>query len=249
MINPENIVPVEYQGEHTSILVLNDIPEYDLIDYDLYDEKDFKKFITDVERVVRNSYEYRGMVNYLRENFDMNKCTFYENVNNLDSFKIKIHLHHHPFTLYDIALIVYNKRASFNESLEIELVAKEVMYLHYKLMIGLIPLSETVHELVHNMYLFVPVDKVFGHYQEFLDQYYDFLIPEQIDTIDRIKAYSETYNEEVSKSVLNKNYIYLDVTGVYHMPKYEEILQMMENKIEQIKNNNSMINPIVIDKP
>ena len=102
--------------------------------------------------------------------------------------------------------------------------------------------------LVHNMYLFVPVDKVFGRYQEFLDEYYDFLIPEQIDTLDRIKAYTETYNEEIAKNVLNRNYIYLDVTGVYHMPKYEEILQMMEQKIQEIKTNSNMINPIVIDK-
>ena len=83
----------------------------------------------------------------------MNKCSFYENVSNIDSNDIKIEIHHEPISLYDICIIVYNKRNFFHENLS-ELL-KEVMLLHYKLLIGLIPLAETVHELVHNKYLFI----------------------------------------------------------------------------------------------
>ena len=141
-----------------NILVIDDIPSYDIKDYDLFDEKDFNKYLQDIERIIRSSMEYREFINYLREYMDMNKCSFFENVSNINSYKIKIHIHHHPLTLYDIVVIVYNKRSFFEESLEAEMVAKEAMYIHYFMMVGLIPLSETVHDLVHDQLIFIPLD-------------------------------------------------------------------------------------------
>ena len=92
---------------------------------------------------------------------DMNQCSFLQ-VSNNDAYKIKIEIHHYPFTLYDIVCIVYKKRVANYESLDVEMIAKEVTMLHYKLLVGLIPLSVTVHQLVHEGKLFIPVQNVLG---------------------------------------------------------------------------------------
>ena len=153
-------------------------------DYDLMDDKDREKYIKDLERSVRSSYEYRQMVQYLREYMNMNSCAFLPNVTNDVNRRIRIELHHSPFTLHDICSIILNKRMKCNEILTIEAVAYEVMFVHYSLMVGLIPLSETVHELVHTQYLFIPTDKVYGYYRAFVQSYYNYIDPELLDKLD-----------------------------------------------------------------
>jgi hypothetical protein len=245
MIHPDSIKnPLDQLIELNNIIKIEVVPEYDIIDYDLLDEKDHKKYMSDIEKVVRNSFEYREFVKYLRENMDMNKCSFFENVNNIDTFKIKIHLHHHPLTLYDICQIVINKRSFYLESLEIELVAKEVMFLHYNLMIGLIPLSETVHELVHNKYLFIPSDKALGRYKEFIEMYKDFMTAENLDTLERIDEFTSLYNENENNYLLDRNYCYVDLSGAYDFPTLDEIINMMNENIKQHKSP-QLIQPIV----
>ncbi len=235
MRDPYELKEVEYSGQKLSVIEIDYIPEYDLEDYDLMDSKEFNKYIFSIEKIVRGSFEYRQLITFLRENMDMNKCSFYENVNNIDTCKIKIHIHHHPFTLYDICLMVYNKRSFYGESLEEEMVAKEVMFLHYNLMVGLIPLAETVHELVHNNYLFIPLDKVMGNYQQFINMYEDFMSPEQIDVLERNIEYTKTYIEGKQNHILSKNYVYIDLTGAYEMPALSEVITMMDTKIKQIQ--------------
>lgn len=218
------------------VVKINDLPECNQFEYDLMEEKDFKKYMKDVERMVRNSMEYRLMVKFLRENMDMNKCSFYENVNNIDTFKIKIHLHHHPFTLYDICYIVYKKRCAYGEPVDVEDVAKEVMHIHYNMMVGLIPLAETPHELVHNKYLFVPLDRVYGAWSAFYDMYFPFMDLDYIENIrenvERTKAYKESEEE---LGVLAKKYVYVDVdSGIYDIPDYTTVIQAMEKRIATI---------------
>ena len=61
------------------------------------------------------------------------------------------------------------------EDLDIDSVAYEVMFLHYNGLVGLIPLSATVHELVHNKYLFVPLDRVYGYWEDFYNMYFEYM--------------------------------------------------------------------------
>lgn len=249
MRDPLNLNPIEYNNEEYIVISLDQIPEYDIEDYDLMDDKDFKKYMSDVEKSVRGSFEYKHMIQYMRENMDMNKCSFYENVNNIDTTKIKIEIHHEPITLYDICLIVFNKRKFYHESLTVEMVAKEVMYLHYNLLIGLIPVAETVHELIHNQYLFVPTDKVLGKYKEFVEMYHEFMLPEQFDVLNRIEEATRAYNDDY-QTLLGRNYIYLDLSGAYKFPTMEEVIESMKNRINDIreKKNNTLITPVFFEK-
>ena len=213
MIDPNNLISVnEINSDEVIHINLSQIPICDLQEYDLTDPKEFKKYMTNIEnRCCRGSFEYRRMVQFLREYMNMNRCSFMENVTNLTDFGVKIHLHHSPFTLYDIVNVIYLKRASMGETLECEMVAKEAMYMHYRLGVGLIPLSETVHDLVHNGYIFIPVQNVMGNYQLFYDLYEDFIPPETKDLYERILKFSEDFNTELQNKVIQKSYVYYNI--------------------------------------
>lgn len=242
-VDPSNIKQVDYKGQKINIVKMDVLPEFDKQDYNLSDNKDRQKYFKDIEKIVRASFEYREYTSYLRDYMDMNKCSFFENVNNLESFDIKIHLHHSPITLYEIVVIIFNKRMDNRESLDAEMVAKEVMYAHYCLLIGLIPLCETVHELVHNEYLFVPNSAVLGNYKDFIEMYKKWIPNDIIAKLDRIEAHTQVYNEEENKNVLSTSYVYLDFSGAYKLPKLEDILKKVTDRMDAVRENNYSVNP------
>lgn len=242
-IEPSNIKTVQNNGEAMKVVQMDVLPEYDKEDYNLSDDKDREKYFKDIEKIVRGSFEYREYVGYLRDYMDMNKCSFFENVNNLESFNIKIHLHHSPITLYEIVVIVFNKRLFHKESVDSEMVAKEVMYVHYCLLIGLIPLCETVHELVHNEYLFIPNSSVLGNYKDFIEMYKQWIPPEIIAKLDRIETHTQIYDEQENMNVLKTSYVYLDFSGAYKLPKLEDVLEVVKNRMNQLRDNNFSTTP------
>lgn len=245
--DPNNLIKPHIEQDSIKVLKIENLPDFDIEDYDLYDDKSRDKYFKDIERDVRNSIEYRAMVNYLRVNMGMDRCSFYENVSNLNSPKIKIHIHHDPFTLYDITRTVFNKRCELGEPLEIELVSREIMILHYQLLVGLIPLAETVHELVHNNYLFVPCDKVMGRYMDFYNAYNKWIEPETKDTFDRILEATKACGSIVDTSLLEKRYIYIDAGEQYRLPELQTIASILNERIESIRS--SQFKPADKDTP
>lgn len=221
---------------------IEDLPPYEIQDYDVFDEKDFKKYVNDIKKTVRNSLEYRQYIQYLRNYMNMNEDSFFENISNEENSKIKIEIHHTPYSLEDIVVTVFNKRVFYGEDLDVEEVAKEVMYIHYFLMVGLVPLSSTVHELVHNNFLFIPTDKVVGNYKEF-EETYQHWIPEEVK--EKVKAREDrtlTYNPEVDKALLEQKQIPVQITdneGMHLIPTMDSIQDMMNKRIEEIRYQNS----------
>ena len=246
--------------ENTQIMIMDNIPPYNTEDYDLFNEKDFKKYIDDIERMVRSSREYREAVQYMRKFINMNTSLFFKNINNIETAKIKIELHHHPFTLYDIVITVFNKRSRLQESLDIELVAKEVAYLHYFLVIGLVPLSRTEHKLVHNQALFIPLELdgkpiVLGDYNKFVEMY-ERDIPE--DTMIRFNTYKEltkNYNQAINTEILKISPTYLQLPGsdnqslgAYKISDLQQVLQITQSKVKTITQKHSHIQNIEDNK-
>lgn len=240
---------VEYRTDEfhdANVMVINDIPVYDTEDYDLFNEKDFKKYIDDIERMVRSSKEYRDYIQYLRMYMDMNASAFLKNVTNIDTTKIKIEIHHTPFTLFDITLTVFNKRSRLSQSLDIEMVAKEVAYLHYFLYVGLIPLSKTEHKLVHNQALFIPLNLVLGKFEDFIEMY-NKDIPEDAMAryntyVDMTKHYNQTMNTEILQ--INPTYLKLPGTdantlGSYSPAQLQHILTSTQQRLKQITQKQS----------
>lgn len=249
--------PIQQYGfQNAQVMVMDDIPDYNIQDYDLFNEKDFKKYIEDIERLVRSSREYREAVQYMRKYINMNSSLFFRNVNNIESTKIKIELHHYPFTLFDIVITVFNKRTRLQEPLDVELVAKEVAYLHYFLVIGLVPLSKTEHKLVHNQALFIPLELngnpiVLGDYNKFVEMY-EKDIPE--DAMVRFNTYKEltaNYNQITNTQILEISPTYLklpgsdeNTLGAYNLSDLQQILQLTQNKVKAITQKHSRVQNI-----
>lgn len=241
MRNPYDIQEIIFDNDpiKAKVIKVDFVPKFDMEDYDLMDDKERRKYFDSIKKICRGSFEYKKLINYLRDNMNMNKCSFMENVSNVDSFKIKIHIHHEPFTLEDIVKTVYNKRMRLRQSLDENMVAEEVMYLHYSLLVGLIPLSETVHQLVHNNYLFVPMDKVFGNVEKFIEVYGEYMDPDLKLQLQNVREFTAAYNTKMATNIrlLEKNYIYLDMNDVYQLPSYDSIIQLMNNRINELRGN------------
>lgn len=236
MISENSMMPTPV-NDIDVVKIPKDIPVLEFEDYDLMDDKDREKYIKDLERCVRSSYEYRSMISYLREYMNMNSCSFIPAVTNESSRKVKIEIHHSPFTLRDICCIILNKRMKNGECLTIESVAYEVMFIHYSLMVGLIPLSETVHQLVHTQYIFIPTDKVYGYYKAFVNTYYNYIDPELLDKLDELEKLTKegTFNDAY-KSVLEMKYITIDMEGNDQFEKLHELQCELKQRLQDIKN-------------
>jgi len=175
-------------------------------------EKDMYKLIKTVESNVRASLEYKDYIAFLREKIDMDKCAFFTNINNRNSRRVSIEIHHEPFTLYDITSIVVKKFISESWDLNIFDISDEIMRLHYSNLVGLIPLSKTVHSLTHDGKIFIPIQLVYGKFLDFIEEYNDY-IPDDIRSMLQVKILMSKEINELDTSILEKKYTYLEVDG------------------------------------
>lgn len=246
MINPELIIkPDSYyaDGEKT-ILDFNEIPYMDKEQYDLNIDKEYKTYIADIERTARNSIEYRTLINYLKNTEGMDVCSVYENVTSRDNPKVRIEIHHYPFTLFDIATIVVAKRRALGESLKIWLVVDEIMWLHYMGYVGLYPLSVTPHEMNHNSYFFIPLDKVRGNWRAFENMYHTWISPEILDMLESAERLTKN-PDPTHMNIFNQHSIYINVNGSYALPEMDVVKQRITERITEIKTGYKVMARIV----
>lgn len=253
MLNPSSLIQLDsLRDEKGEVFHLNELPEYEEQDYDLSDPKDFAKYIKDVKNEVRSSFEYREMVKYLKEYGGMDRSGLNPNVVSAPGNKIKIEIHHTPFVLEDIVKIVYEKRLFYHEDLSVQMVAKEVMECHYRSMIGLFPLSSTEHELVHNGYIYIPPQNVYGDYNRFRNEYEQFIDPEDLETLEEIEDHAKVFKESDQRKLLGQSNVYIDPSKAYEVPQLEDLRDKMSNRIETVKNNMytlPILNEKIEDKP
>ena len=193
--------------------------------YNLSNNKDKVKFIKTIETLIRSSMEYKELIQYLNSKLGMNFCSFFHNVSKEKYAKahLRIELHHEPFTLFDIVDIVVNKQLDELgecETVNMLDVANEVMELHYDGLVGLVPLSQTVHELVHSGALFVPLQFIDEGFNVFYDRYKKY-IEEPLKQMLMTKVnLSKEYAEDPEKfiSILRKKYIYVVNNGYESTP-------------------------------
>lgn len=186
-------------------------------EYEIEDDKSYTKFIKKVERYIRTSLEYKEYINFLKSEINMNQCSLFKNIDRTELSGMSIEIHHSPFTLYDLTSIVTSKHSETEGRLNPILIAQEVMDIHFRGMVGLIPLSVTVHQLVHSGDIFIPIDKVYGNVLEFINTYKQYFTQEQKELLEQIVITSENLNN-YSPSVLERNYTYLNIDGM-QLPK------------------------------
>ena len=146
------------------------------------DGKDTKRFIKNVERLVRSSPSYKKYIAYLGDQGLVNDVVY----SKITAEKATLEFHHYPFTLYDIVEIIVNYHLKRRDKFTSLSIAEEVIQCHFDNLIGLARLSKTSHQLTHAGKLFVPLDSVFGNVNEFVNKYYDGFFPDQIDTYNNL---------------------------------------------------------------
>jgi len=183
------------------------------MEYVVMSDKDKIKLIKDVERLVRKSLEYKQYIRFLRDEINMSECAFFENINNKNGNSgISIEIHHEPIDLFSIVNVVIDKWIDLDMDLNPILIAEEVMRLHYKNQVGLVPLSVTVHQLVHDGKIFIPLQNVYGDYLSFIEEYGPY-VSDNISNVLQTKLRMSKEIENPDTSILEKKYIYLDVDG------------------------------------
>ena len=108
-----------------------------------------------------------------------------------------------PF-LYDIINIVAASKIVRGEGVTSLTLAHEVMNLHYENLIGIVPLSRTVHELAHSGEIFINLKQVFGDVNEFVKRYSDGLTDGYIDDFNKLVALTNQDTKYSETDILKK---------------------------------------------
>ncbi|MBR6908108.1 hypothetical protein IKN40_06625 [bacterium] len=217
------------------------------VDYyvDLDTDKQKIKFIKRIEGIVRSSMEYRDYIRFCKDNMDMSSCIFLSNVSQDKSRgrkRISVELHHEPFTLMDIVWTVVNRYEEEGLPYNDLLIADEVLELHYLNMVGLVPLSKTMHQVVHNSdKIKIPLYVVYGVYSDFVEKYGDYMEPELFDKLEKKVNFTKSVTKE-DFDAIQKEFTYLEIDGVEDIQK----LDIDNNNVEIDKDKEKeIINKIV----
>jgi hypothetical protein len=201
--------------DNISDIVDLNIPKLTFVDkdYRINNDKDKYKFIKHIELIVRSSLEYSQYIQFLKEEMDMSKCIFFNNINaDIGKGGCKIEIHHEPFTLYDITHCVLNKYIDNELELNPFTIAEEVMELHYRNLVGLVPVSKTTHTLIHDGELFIPLQYVYGEYVKFIEEY-DRYLGDLVEIL-KIKLDISKDIDSHDYSILQTKYLYVNVDGI-----------------------------------
>lgn len=183
-------------------------------------ERDKVKYIKRCESIIRKSMEYKEYMKFLKLHMDMSKCTVVKNLATGDGRKYSIEIHHEPFTLFDIVDVVLNKRIQENLSTHELDIADEVMGLHYDEEIGLIPLSTTMHEAVHNDKIFIPLQLIYQQYDTFFNIYEPHMESRLIKKIEA-KLKASLLHDNVASNSLDVKFTTIRIDG-YTFPQIPE---------------------------
>ena len=186
--------------------------------------KDRDKFVKRIERIVRGSMEYKDYIKFLKEHIGLDSCIFFQKVTNGNKNKqkrISIEIHHEPFTLYDIVNVVVQNYIDEGLPLNDLLIADEVMELHYANKVGLVPLSKTAHQVVHNsVKLIVPLNMCYGTYSEFLEEYEPYIDDSLYEKLERKMDMTSKLTPESFEAIM-KEFTYIEVEGFNDIEKME----------------------------
>ena len=169
------------------------------------------KVIKQMERIVRSSLEYKDLISYLREYLDFKACAMFQNISKENNPKLRVEIHHGPFTLYDICDVVLQKWIDTGQPLNILYMASEVVELHYSNQVGLVPLSKTTHESVtnHSEKTVIPLYMYHGDYKKFMCDYADYISDDLLDKYERCIEETKNVTKE-TYDAWNSEFTYLE---------------------------------------
>jgi len=151
-------------------------------------ETEYKKFLTNCEKIVRGSLEYKYWRNYIIDVLGINACMVTEE--KMD--EVTIEVHHHIPSLYTLIKAVVNQKMENSEDFCTFDIAIKTIELHFANKIGYLTLISSMHEKLHNGYLTVPISFVRGDYKFFVREFSKYLEDEDLDKINSRLAVNES---------------------------------------------------------
>lgn len=161
----------------------------------LTNDKIKDKFIKHIESIIRQSYEYSVYISIMKTEFNLSHCVKLPGLD-INNYKFTLEMHHYPFTLYDLVAIEVDYLIDKGE-IDINPfdIAQYIIVLHFKHLIGLVPVSKTVHELVHDGETFINLKYVIASYDEYINLYRNKIPDDFISKINELKELSKLEDE------------------------------------------------------
>lgn len=199
----------ERPSQHIKVSI-DELPEREVFTFRT--PKDRVKFIKSVEATCRKSMEYKEYIKFLKRNTDLRRCAILKGLNTNNGKRYSIEIHHEPFTLFDIVETVLNKREMLGEKIEPISIADEVMGLHYDGKVGLIHLSATMHQLVHDDKIFIPLQYIYQSYNEFFSEYRPYFNPLVLEKLE-MKVEMSMKTDNFVSDAIDPCFTYVDIDG------------------------------------
>ena len=151
-------------------------------------ETEYKKFVKNIERLVRSSIEYKYWRNYIIDVLQIQTCMITQE--KMD--EVSINVHHHIPSLYTLICAIINKEIDQQKEFCTFDIASHVIELHFMNKIGYVTLIDSIHEKFHNGYLLIPIEYVKGDYSYFISEYSKYLDSEDLDKInERLNVFEQ----------------------------------------------------------
>ena len=180
-----------------------------------------KKLVT----MMRRSPEYKRYIRFLKKTLHIDNCAFYSGFGG--DMGMIIEMHHHPFRMYEYTETICNKHMRDHNYITTKEVMTEVLQLHYKNMIGLIPLSPTAHKLNHsdNLYIHPELVLFWDGVQKFIEEYKEYFSSDLKAKVDTMYAVMKKTKPMTFPDILKEKKELLDekeFTSLmdYNVPKF-----------------------------
>jgi hypothetical protein len=170
---------------------------------DIYDDKKMKALLSSIKKQVRGSEEYANYIGFLKNDLGLDHCAVLGNIEKDDA---TLEFHHYPFTIHDIIYLNVSRNILLNKKFNSFSVAQDVLKDHYNNIIGVVPLSLTVHQLAHAGQVFISLNSVYGDLNAFMDKYSFAMTDEMIDKFNMLVDYTEKNIPYSENDVLKKIY-------------------------------------------
>lgn len=219
---------------------IDELPEREV--YTFKTPKERVKFIKMVEATCRKSMEYKEYMRFLKHNTDLRKCSILKGLNTEHGKRYTIEIHHEPFTLFDIVETVLNKREMLGEKIEPLSIADEVMGLHYDGKVGLIHLSSTMHQLVHDDKIFIPLQYIYQSYSDFFSEYKPYFNPIVLEKLE-MKVELSLKTDNIVSDALDPCFTYINIDGFNFPeipPEWKDTLHMESDPTPASNDENVM---------
>ena len=185
--------------------------------------------------MVRSSFEYKSVIQHMKNFMDFDQCAYYEGYTIKNGFVVE--LHHSPFTLFDICETVGNKHIKKNGYMRTMEVCEEVTMLHFQFKVGLVPLNPTAHKLFHSGSMEIHPDLIQGYWREFYDEYLEFVSDEMKEKVARMDEMLKN-NDAKIPPILQRKEIKIDVAGQLKLSQIDLtqiLIDSPSKRLEQIE--------------